>query len=112
MRRAIGTLIQHYGTQMRLVQDGEEKTVRAFLQETRSKGSGSAELSMTPLGRIGKGVYVYMGPVTPAAAVGDTLLYGSQILQVRRAELVMAGDTALYCWGLCVEKGGDGTWGS
>ena len=30
---------------------------------------------------------------------------------LRRAELVRDGNGPVYCWGMCVEKGGEDTWG-
>ncbi len=112
MVNAVGKMIQQYGSPMQLVKDGETFSIRAFLQETKSKSRGSAERAFESLGEVPRDVYVYLGPVTPEAAVGDVLMYQEKTLELRRTELVTVGEKALYCWGLCVEKGGDSTWGS
>lgn len=112
MVSVIGKMMQRYGTPVVLVKDGEEVSIRAFVQELKSKSQNSADRVFISLGEVPQQTYVYMGPVTPEAAVGDTLVYQQKTLELRRVELVMAGDEPLYCWGLCVEKGGESTWGS
>lgn len=112
MLGAMEKMIARYGTPMVLVQNGQERKIRAFLQETGSRSQENAQRAFSPLGEVPKGLYVYIGPVTPVAAAGDLLIFQQRIFELRRAETVMVGDQAAYCWGLCVQKGGDGTWGS
>lgn len=112
MHRTIEKLIQRYGTPMTLTQGEEISEIFAFLQESHSKSEGGAQLEMSVLGEVPKGVYVYIGPVTPQAEKGDTLTLGDKSYLVRRADLVMAGEHSAYCWGICVEKGGDVRWGT
>lgn len=97
---------------MVLRQESGEHEIRAFLQATRSRSKDHATREMTPLGEVAKGQYIYIGPVEPMAQTGDELLWQSRIFEVRRAEPVMVGEDPAYCWGLCVEKGGESTWGS
>lgn len=112
MLEAMDKMIRRYGTAMVLVHDGQEQPVRAFLQETRSRSLGNVRREFSPMGELPRGMHVYIGPVEPEAAVGDLIVYGQRIFQMRRAEPVMVGDDKAYCWGLCVEKGGDSQWGS
>lgn len=105
-------MLRQYGTPMILVQGGQETQIRAFLQETRSKSIHGTQREFIPLGEVPKGIYVYIGPVEPVAAAGDLIRHQGKLLELRRAEPVMVGETAAYCWGLCVEKGGDDQWGS
>ena len=112
MRSAIDKMIRRYGAPMKLVCDGQETAIRAFLQETMSRSEGGSEWEAMPLGQIPGGVFVYIGPVTPEAKPGDALLYREKAYQLRRAQLVSVGDDPMYCWGICVERGDDGTWGS
>lgn len=112
MRGAMEQMIRRYGTAMVLVHDGQEQQIRAFLQETRSHSQENVRREISPLGEISRGMYVYIGPVTPEAAAGDLLLFRERIFELRRAESVMVGDHKAYCWGLCVEKGSDSQWGS
>lgn len=112
MLRAIEKMIGQYGTPMTLVQDGAETSIRAFLQETRSRSQGNAEKAVSLLGEIPGGVHVYIGPVSPEVETGDILLCRRKKYEVRQAEMVMVGEKNAYCWGLCVEMGGDDGWGS
>lgn len=110
MLRTIAKMISRYGTPMTLVQNGQEIPIRAFFQETKSKSQGSAEREFVALGEVPKGLFVYIGPVTPEAEAGNTLLWRQREFELRRAEVVMVGEKAAYCWGLCVEKGGADQW--
>ncbi len=111
MEAAIGKMISRYGSPMKLVQNGMQFDIRAFLQETASRSEGGSQWDVMPLGEVPKGVYVYIGPVSPEALAGDDLLYREKTYQLRRTHLVAVGEEPLYCWGICVEKGGDGAWG-
>ena len=111
MLGAIAKMLGKFGTPMVLMQEGVEKPVRAFLQETGSKGQGSAEREISPLGTVPKGLYVYIGPAEPEAKPGDKLLWRQREFELRRAEPVMVGEKTAYCWGLCVEGGGPDQWG-
>ena len=103
-------MLRKFGSTMRLVQGGSQKSIRAFLQESRSKSKDSAGREYSLLGEIPKGVFVYIGPATPEAQVGDILIYQERRFQLRRVEMITVGDKKLYCWGLCVEKGGENAW--
>lgn len=97
---------------MTLLHHGKETLLKGFLQETGSRNWQNMEKVFTPLGEIPRGQYLYLGPLDPRLAVGDVLLQGNRIFEVRRAEAVYYGDKPVYCWGLCVEKGGEDTWGN
>lgn len=100
-------MIRSYGSTMTLVQDGEEIQIRAFLQDTHSKSQENARREFSPLGEVHRGLFVYIGPAQPLAAEGDEIRYQDRFFELRRAEPVMVGDEIAYCWGLCVEKGGE-----
>ncbi len=105
-------LLRSYGNEMQLLQGEQTHSIRAFLQDTLSRSKENAQREFTPLGEIFKGQFVYIGPAEPMAAVGDTLVFQGRRFELRRAEPVMVGNLVAYCWGLCIEKGGDSTWGS
>ena len=42
---------------------------------------------------------------------GDTLTVSEKDYMVRRCEPVFYGDAVAYYWAMCVEKGGEDTWG-
>lgn len=111
MREMIEKILQSYGSALQLQQEEAVHEVRAFFQPVRSKSWQYLEGNYAPLGEIPRGQYVYLGPVSPEAKAGDTLLIGGKSYWLRRTELIRDGNGPVYCWGLCVEKGGEDTWG-
>lgn len=97
---------------MVLRKESGDHEIRAFLQETASRSRENTELEAGPLGRVPMGMFVYIGPAQPEAAVGDTLVFLDRCFELRRAEPVVVEGRKAYCWGLCVEKGSDTAWGS
>ena len=88
-----------------------EYEIRAFFQPVRSKSWAYLDGEYSPLGEIPRGQYVYIGPVEPAAEAGDSLTVGNKGYWLRRTELIYDANGPVYCWGMCVEKGGEDTWG-
>lgn len=111
MQKMVEKILSTYGTAVTLCHEGEDHEIRAFFQPVRSKSWQYLEGTYAPLGEIPRGQFVYMGPVTPEATAGDTVLVGGKAYLLRRSELVRCADEAVYCWGMCVEKGGEDTWG-
>lgn len=111
MLQAMQKMMRHYGSDMVLIQETGRHSIRAFLQETRSRSQENARREISPLGEIRKGLHVYIGPVTPMAVTGDRIVFQQRVFEVRRAEPVMVGQEMAYCWGLCIEKGGEDEWG-
>lgn len=109
---AVGKLVRQYGSTMMLVRDGVETEIRAFLQETRSKSQSGTQREFNPLGEVPKGMFVYIGPAEEGVCAGNSLIWQGRSFEFRRAEPVMLGDDVLYYWGLCLEKGGEESWGS
>ena len=112
MERMIGKILKTYGTVVTLCHDGMEDEIRAFFQPVRSKSWQYLEGNYSPLGEIPRGQYVYLGPVLPAAKAGDTVRVGGKAYLLRRTELIRDNLGPVYCWGMCVEKGGEDTWGT
>ena len=111
MLRSIEQMMRLYGSSMVLVNSTGEHSVRAFLQETHSRSLDGIRRDIAALGEVPKGIYVYIGPASPAAQKGDLLYFMEKTYEFRRTEQVTAADQQLYCWGLCARKG-DHTWGS
>lgn len=107
MRNLVEKILRRWGTDMVLMQAGEKFFLRGLLHHSGSKSWRNMEKYFTPLGEVSGGQYIYIGPTQPAAAAGDTLIVGENAYELRRVERVWFGNTVLYCWGLCVEKGGD-----
>ena len=111
MQRMVEKILSAYGTAVTLRHGGTDYELRAFFQPVRSKSWQYLEGNYSPLGEIPRGQYVYIGPVEPAAEAGDALTVGGKDYWLRRTELIRDANSPVYCWGMCVEKGGEDTWG-
>ena len=112
MRGTVEKLLSRFGTDMTLVSGEKETTVRGFFRAVNSKSWQNMESTVSLLGEISRGQYVYMGPVDAAAKEGDTLILGNRTYLFRRVEPYYYGNQPIYQWGLCVEKGVNDTWGT
>lgn len=111
MRRTMEKLMRRCGMPLLLGRNGEQVPIWGFLQQTGSRSWQNTEMNFSPLGEIPGGNYLYIGPVVPTG-VGDTLTGDGKSYVLRRVETVMFRDQPAYIWGLCVEKGGEDTWGT
>ena len=111
MVQTVARIIETYGSAVTLVQDGFGHPIRAFFQPVRPKGWQYLEGDYSPLGEIHRGQYVYIGPLKPAAKAGDQVIIGDKIYWLRRCELIYDANGPVYCWGMCVERGGADNWG-
>jgi hypothetical protein len=109
MQRKIEKILDTYGVSV--TRKGEEATYRGFFQPVRSKSWQYLEGNYSPLGEVPRGQYVYIGPAGQVIDVGETLEVGGKEYMVRRVEPVYYGEEIAYFWGMCVEKGGEDTWG-
>ena len=111
MRQMIEKILNGYGSAVTLLHQDSTFEIRAFFQPVRSKSWQYLEGNYSPLGEIPRGQYVYIGPVEPKANAGDTLIVDAKAYWLRRTELVRDSEGPVYCWGMCVEKGGEDNWG-
>lgn len=112
MRTVVEQVMAKHGTAMTITSGGVNKTVRGFFRAVNSQSWMSMESEASLLGEITRGQYVYMGPVGAGIREGDTLTLGGRSYLLRRVENYYYGDQAVYQWGLCVEKGVNGIWGT
>lgn len=112
MRKLVEKVLKQYGTDLQLIRNGEEKTVRGFFRAVNSRSWQTMESEATLLGEITRGQYAYIGPADGGAREGDTLSLGEKTYLFRRTELYYYGNDPIYQWGLCVEKGVNDIWGS
>ena len=112
MRSKVETVMARFGTDMKWVHAGVEKTVRGFFRAVNTTSWQSIESEATPLGEYSRGQYAYMGPVGMAVQEGDIIRLGEREYLLRRVEPYWYGNQAVYIWGLCVEKGVNDTWGT
>lgn len=110
MHEAVEKILMSYGAELTLTHGGQTQSVRAFFQPVRARGHQYLERDYGAFGDIPREQYIYLGPVEPAAQVGDTVALGGRKYLLRRAELIYGGREPAYCWGTCVEKGGEDTW--
>ena len=111
MQRMVSRILKQYGSAVTLQKSDGSYEVRAFFQPVRSKSWQYLEGNYSPLGEVPRGQYVYIGPANKVVAFGDTLEVGGKDYMVRRVEPVYYGENVAYYWGMCVEKGGEDTWG-
>ena len=52
-----------------------------------------------------------MGRLEPEAAAGNRVLLEGKRYMMRRSEVGREEKGPAYCWGLCLEKGGEDDWG-
>jgi len=104
-------ILNTYGTAVTLTHGDSEFEIRAFFQPVRSKSWQYLEGTYSPLGEIPRGQYVYIGPVNPIAEAGDQITVDKKQYWLRRCELIYDTGGPVYRWGMCVEKGGEDTWG-
>ena len=109
MQHKIGLILDTYG--ISITRKEASVTYKGFFQPVRSKSWQYLEGNFSPLGEVPRGQYVYIGPADKAVAFGDTLEVGGKDYMVRRVEPVYYGEEVAYYWAMCVEKGGEDTWG-
>lgn len=98
---AFQRLAQRYGQEAVLVgPDGVGTVTRAFVQPVLRKSESWFQEAFTALGRTEESLFLYLGPaeLDPRRAVHVEAL--GRRLQVRAAELVMAGSEMSHFWAL------------
>ena len=110
MRQKMERILDAYGVTVTRKSAGEV-TYKGFFQPVRSKSWQYLEGNFSPLGEVPRGQYVYIGPTGQPVQAGETLEVGGKDYLLRRVEPVYYGQETAYYWGMCVEKGGEDTWG-
>ena len=111
MQQMVGKILETYGSSVTLQQGENSFAIRVFFQPVRSKSWQYLEGNYSPLGEVPRGQFVYMGPSMVKMNVGDTIRVKDKDYMLRRIEPVYYRDRVAYYWGMCVEKGGEDTWG-
>ena len=110
MQQKIDKILLTYGVTIKRKSAGYI-TYKGFFQPVRSKSWQYLEGNYSPLGEVPRGQYVYIGPAGQQVQTGETLEVGEKDYMLRRVEPVYYGEEIAYYWGMCVEKGGEDTWG-
>ena len=111
MRGMLDKIFGCYGTALEIHSGDRVYAVRAFLQPVTGRGENMRKIGNSPIGMEEKGQYVYIGPVEPGISEGDELVCGQGSFLLRRCERVDGIGGPAYCWGMCVRKGAEDTWG-
>lgn len=110
MFRLVGKVLNRYGSEI-VLQRGEKRTgFRGFFHHTASRDWHNMEKVFSPLGQIPRGQYALIAPADLGLKVGDILEHNGKSYGLRRVETILFRDDALYCWGLCVERGATTEW--
>ena len=111
MKNLVSGILRQHGTDMMLLHNGREITVRGFFQPVRSKSWQNVVHESTPIGEVVRRRYVYIGPPDVEPRELDILALGNRYYSVRRVEKYYYNNQPVYTWALCVEKGADDHWG-
>ena len=111
MEQMVQDILDSLGSDLVLFHQGKQYDLRAYFRPVQSKSWSYLEGEYSPLGEIPRGQYVYIGPADPKAEVGDEIRINYTFYRVRRSEVIMGFSGPVYCWAMCVEKGGADTWG-
>lgn len=111
MQRMMEKLLDSYGRDLELCRGDVRYRIRGILQPVTGRSESWIQVSNSPLGRVEDGRYLYIGPVEPQAMPEDLLLCEGACFVLRRCQCVEGFDGPAYCWGMCVRKGGEDTWG-
>ena len=111
MKRMLDKILKGYGREITLCRAGEEIAVYGFFQPDTGRTDRLSVVQAGHLGREDRMRYSYYGPAEYPVEDGDELVADGKSYLVRSGQVQYAGETPVYCWGLCVEKGGEDLWG-
>ena len=112
MRRMVEKMMNGYGREMTVVQGESQTVVRGFFQPVTGKVERLALPEMGALGRESRERFIYIGPAEPELKTGNTVEVAGKSYHVRSADVIWGNGQPVYCWAMCVEKGGEDLWGS
>lgn len=109
MQNVMDGVLQRYGQKVLLEHGGKSRELRVLFHSVNSRSWQNMEREFFPLGEIPRGQYICVFPAEAEVAADDTLTVAEKTYRVRRVERMFLSDRCIYRWGLCVEKGGNGT---
>lgn len=112
MQALMNRLLGRYGMQAVITTENGSVTARVFFHSVNSRSWQNMEKVFLPLGEIPRGQYICVFPAGLAVAAGDTVTVGGRDYRVCRVEEMAMHTGTVYQWSLCMEKGGEDTWGS
>lgn len=110
MDKLFTRLFRRYGAELILSSGTSSQTVSGVLFSVNSRSWQNMERAFVALGEIPRGQYICILPAAVTVAAGYTVEISGNCYEIRRAETVRFGETPVYYWCLCVEKGGNDVW--
>lgn len=110
MRRMVEKLLRQFGRELAVQGTAEAQKVFGLLQPLTGSHQRLAKAQRGVLGLENPGQYLYIGPVEPEPRPGDQIRAGEKAYMVRTSELIYGAGGPVYCWAMCVEKGGGDDW--
>ena len=111
MRKTVDMILRKYGTEVTLRRNAGNVTVRCFFQPVSSTSWQSIAHTASPLGYTTQAEYLCIAPAKAGIRDGEILVHQQREYLARRVESYCCGGQDVYQWVLCVEKGGEDTWG-
>lgn len=103
-------LLRQFGRELSVQGQTEEMQVFGLLQPLTGSHQRLAQAHRGVLGLENPAQYLYIGPVEPEPKPGERILAGKKAYIVRTSELIYGAGGPVYCWAMCVEKGGGDDW--
>lgn len=97
-------LLKQYGMEIQAA----GQSVRALFQPVTGKLERLALQDPGPAGLEPRGRYVYIGPLEPELREDMVLTVAGKDYTVRAVRQITGNDGPVYCWAMCVERGGHG----
>lgn len=110
MKKRMDGILRRYGTAATLRTGAGERSVHVFFHSVNSSSWQNMERVFAPLGEVPRGQYICVLPADAAAAPEDTLVVSGREYLLRKVERMDLFTGPMYCWALCVEKGGEDSW--
>lgn len=111
MEQLAGKILRDYGRKILLCRGLEKTEIFGFFQPDTGKVDRLMQLHPGPLGLENRNRYIYIGPADVELRQGDELEIDAKHYQVRSVQTVYGPRKPVYIWAMCVEKGGEMTWG-
>lgn len=110
MEKLVNKIFRRYGVPVLIQENNGESETRGFIQHTATSARRHLLPEYSPLGELPPGHYLMLLPLN-RVSVGTMVMHNRKWYIVRRVEPVWLGNTAVYDWCLCEERGEMDLWG-
>lgn len=112
MRKTVDTILRKYGTEVTLCRKQGDVKVRCFFQPVNSTSWQSIAHTESPIGHSTRAEYLCIAPAEAGIREDDVLACGGRYYLAQRVEPYCCCAEPVYLWVLCLERGGQDTWGA